>query len=59
MMVAAHKADLDAAAACGLHTAFVPRPQEMPPGRPTDLAFEDRFDFNANDFHDLAAQLGC
>ena len=59
MMVAAHKADLDAAAGCGLHTAFVPRPDEMPAGRPTDLEFEDRFDFNASDFHDLAAQLGC
>lgn len=59
MMVAAHKADLDAAAACGLHTAFVPRPHEMPADRPADLAFEDRFDFNATDFHDLATQLGC
>ncbi len=59
MMVAAHKADLDAAAGCGLHTAFVPRPKEMPAGRPTDLEFEDRFDFNATDFHDLATQLGC
>ncbi len=59
MMVAAHKADLDAAAGCGLHTAFVSRPNEMPAGRPTDLEFEDRFDFNATDFHDLATQLGC
>jgi 2-haloacid dehalogenase len=59
MMVAAHKADLDAAAGCGLHTAFVPRPHEMPADRPSDLEFEDRFDINATDFHDLATKLGC
>ena len=59
MMVAAHKADLDAAAACGLRTAFVPRPREHGRISPADLESEDRFDFNAADFHDLAAQLGC
>ena len=59
MMVAAHKADLDAAAACGLRTAFVPRPREHGRISPADLEYEDRFDFNAADFHDLAAQLGC
>ncbi len=59
MMVAAHKADLDAAAACGLRTAFVPRPREHARVRPGDLEPEERFDYNATDFHDLAAQLGC
>ena len=32
-MVAAHPSDLRAAAACGLRTAFVPRPQEHGPER--------------------------
>ena len=37
MMVAAHNGDLDAAAACGLQTAFVARPTEHGPGQETDL----------------------
>ena len=45
------------AAACTRPSS--PRPNEMPAGRSTDLEFEDRFDFNATDFHDLATQLGC
>ncbi len=32
MMVAAHAGDLEAAAACGLRTAFIPRPDEHGPG---------------------------
>ena len=36
MMVAAHNYDLDAARACGLRTAFVPRPAEHGPGQTTD-----------------------
>jgi 2-haloacid dehalogenase len=32
MMVAAHAGDLEAAAACGLETAFIPRPDEHGPG---------------------------
>lgn len=59
MMVAAHKADLEAAAACGLHTAFVPRPRETGSASPYDLEPDSRFDINATDFHDLATQLGC
>ena len=43
MMVAAHKADLEAASACGLHTAFVPRPRET---RLSPAALDD-LDFNA------------
>ena len=31
-MVAAHAGDLEAAAACGLRTAFIPRPDEHGPG---------------------------
>ena len=56
MMVAAHKGDLRAAAAAGLATAFVPRPRERP-NRDIDLAFDDSFDVNAEDFLDLADQL--
>lgn len=33
MMVAAHGADLEAAAACGLQTAFIARPDEHGPGK--------------------------
>ena len=58
MMVAAHNGDLHAAAACGLRTAFVPRPTEHGPGQTTDLAPEHDFDVVAWDFLDLASQLG-
>lgn len=59
MMVAAHNADLRAAAACGLRTAFVPRPQEHGPGQTTDLMPEQPWDVVARDFLDLADQLGA
>jgi 2-haloacid dehalogenase len=58
MMVAAHSSDLVAAAAVGLHTAHVARPDESGPGAgeaspnvPVDIA--------AKDLEDLAARLGC
>jgi 2-haloacid dehalogenase len=57
MMVAAHNTDLVAAAACGLQTAFVPRPLEHGPGQSSDLVPEHAFDVVARDFHDLAEQL--
>lgn len=58
MLVAAHKDDLAAARRCGFQTAFVRRPMEN--GRPleADLADDPRCDFNADDFVDLARQLG-
>jgi len=59
MMVAAHNSDLAAAAACGLMTAFVPRPLEYGPGQTSDLLPEHRFDLVARDFGDLADQLGA
>jgi 2-haloacid dehalogenase len=59
MMVAAHKDDLDAAAATGLRTAFVARPMERGDPAKADIAPEARFDVNAKDFVDLARQLGC
>jgi 2-haloacid dehalogenase len=59
MMVAAHKADLRAAAKCGLKTAFVKRPLEHGRGGTPDLASEPDFTVNAESFLDLADQLGC
>ena len=59
MMVAAHNGDLHAAAACGLQTAFVPRPFEHGPGQASDLTPDGTFTIVATDFNDLATQLGC
>lgn len=59
MMVACHKYDLHAARGLGLKTAFVARPLEFGPSGKVDVAFEDAFDVNANDFLELAEQLGC
>ena len=58
MMVAAHQSDLRAAAAVGLKTAFVPRPMEFGPGHAPDMTPDPSFDFVAEDFRDLASQLG-
>jgi 2-haloacid dehalogenase len=58
MMVAAHSSDLAAAAACGLRTAHVARPNEHGPGKgepaptvPVDIA--------SRSFTDLADKLGA
>ena len=59
MMVASHKHDLRAAAACGLKTAFIKRPHEYGKNNNPDLASEAEFTFNAESFLDLADQLGC
>jgi 2-haloacid dehalogenase len=59
MMVAAHPGDLRAAAACGLRTAFIPRPLEHGPGGPMQAWQPGEFDLVADDLHMLAAQLGC
>jgi len=59
MMVAAHKADLRAAAQQGLKTAFVKRPHEHGRNSNPDLASEAEFTLNAESFLDLADQLGC
>jgi 2-haloacid dehalogenase len=58
MMVAAHTSDLVAAAACGLRTAHVARPNEKGPGR-GEAAPSAPVDFSAKDLADLAAQLGA
>jgi len=59
LMTAAHNSDLHAAKALGFRTAFVHRPSEYGPGQTTDLAADAGFDFVAQDFVDLARQLGC
>jgi 2-haloacid dehalogenase len=59
LMVAAHNGDLQAAAALGFRTAFVPRPREYGPGQTTDLRPDRAWDIVATDFGDLAARLGC
>jgi 2-haloacid dehalogenase len=58
-MVAAHNSDLAAARACGLATAFVPRPAEHGPGRTRDLRPEQDWDLVVPDFGALADRLGA
>ena len=57
MMVAAHSSDLAAAAALGLRTAHIARPNEDGPGR-GETAPTVAVDIAANSIEDLAAQLG-
>ena len=58
LMVATHDDDLAAATACGLGTAYVHRRHELgPPER--KLGPSGAYDFVAEDFDDLAQQLGC
>lgn len=59
LMVAAHPSDLRAAARTGMRTAYVIRPLERGPGRPVDRNEAGEFDYTANDFLDLATQLGA
>lgn len=58
MMVAAHSSDLAAAAAVGLRTAFIARPDEHGPGR-GEQAASTPVDHSASDLLDLAVQLGA
>ena len=57
LMCAAHRGDLRAAIAAGLHSAYVPRPGESGEGNDRDLSPRPEFDINAADFTDLADQL--
>jgi 2-haloacid dehalogenase len=56
MMVAAHSSDLAAAAALGLRTAHVARPDESPRGEAAPTA---AVDIAAKSFEDLADKLGA
>ena len=65
MMVACHPGDLGAAAAAGLHTAYVSRPTERGESarvdafkQPGAVPDQDEFDVVGSDFPDLAARLG-
>jgi len=59
MMVASHKHDLRAAAQNGLKTAFIKRPHELGRNKNPDLEPEADFTVNAENFLDLADQLGA
>ena len=48
----------EAARACGLMTAFFPRPSEYGPRQQRDYAAESAWDYVAADIEDLATQLG-
>ena len=58
MMVAAHNDDLVEARAAGMKTAFVCRPTEHGVGQTKDLHAEQDWEFVAQDFNDLADNLG-
>ena len=58
MMAAAHNGDLAAARACGLLTAFFPRPGEYGPHQKRDYAADQDWDVVATDIQDMAAKLG-
>ena len=58
LMVAAHSSDLAAAAAAGLRTAFIARPDERGPGRGESVAAVP-VNLSALGLVDLAGQLGC
>lgn len=57
MMCAAHNDDLEAARACGLKTAFWPRPTEYGADQVKDFSAEQQWDVIASDIRDLADQL--
>lgn len=59
LMVATHPSDLRAAAKTGLRTAYVIRPLERGPNKPVNRNPEGGFDIIAEDFLDLAQQLGA
>jgi 2-haloacid dehalogenase len=59
MMVAAHAPDLDAAAACGLRTAYIHRPTEYGADRENPRPEAGRFDVDVDGLGALADALGC
>lgn len=59
LMVAAHPSDLRAAAACGLRTAYIPRPLERGAGVPLEPSSPSEFDLVADSFVALAQQLNA
>ncbi len=59
MLVAAHADDLRGGQAAGLRTALVMRPLEWGAEAPPPQTGEQVFDYLAQDFLDLATQLGA
>jgi 2-haloacid dehalogenase len=59
LMVAAHSSDLKAAAAAGLRTAFLARPDEYGPGGVGESKAGAPVDLQAKSLLDLAEQLGA
>ena len=59
MLVAAHPSDLRSAREAGLMTAYVVRPLEHGPDGPPPKYEDGEFDLVADDFLDLARQLGA
>jgi 2-haloacid dehalogenase len=59
LLVAAHENDLEAAAACGLRTAYVHRPTEYDDKGAAPMPDAKAFDIVAADFLELAERLGC
>jgi 2-haloacid dehalogenase len=57
MLVDSHEDDLDAAADCGLQTAYVSRPMELGPGVRIQHGDLSRFTVAAQDFNELADRL--
>lgn len=57
MLVASHPSDLEAAAVCGLRTAYVPRPLEWGSFGPQPEPDGGRFDIVAADLRELATTL--
>jgi len=58
-MVAAHDDDLLAAKSVGFKGAFVARPLEFGPGAHGDITPDPSVEIVAEDFNDLADQLGA
>ena len=59
LMVASHQADLAAAHACGLQTAYIERPLEWGPKRANTDRSDPSNTYRATSLTDLATQLGC
>jgi len=57
LMAASHRYDLDAAAALGLGTAFVYRPDEYGPGGRADRTSAGNYDVVAESIEELAGAL--
>ena len=59
MLAAAHQSDLDAAAKCGLQTAFILRPDEFGPIRGNPDEGSQTNDYQTGSIIELAEALGC